>query len=451
MFRLWQRAKLKRLYVLSSLLLVGSFAFVASPLRAELLSDRSSTTSTIDSRLLANEIPAPAAPIANTATTLGPADESEDPEPAEASVERLTNPSCYTDVSIAIAAFYDLFEIAPTESQVVEMIEAAGQGSDFETWFEKYLPSELAELDNASFIQTSYENVRNEGPGAEALERWLGEFENGSPRTQLVKALFRHNTQTSHFCEFVQNHGGGEQVSPGIIYQETGVERIVFVDRTKIDRTFATSDGTGLERTPDFAARNNLDVAINTNWALPNGDIDGFVVSNGNVYGGDRNRDTGQSLDHDWTALFGFTDDNEVHTRWHGEVYDAPPPNIETAISGHPSLTHKGQLATDFGLNLGPTTGDPYTILTPNARSAIGVSKSGDVVIIAGISGRPGSGYSVLELAKMMHRVGAAESVMLDGSGSTSLVVKGEEVTNSHDRRKVLVNFGLSTGDWFAN
>ena len=196
------------------------------------------------------------------------------------------------------------------------MIDAAATGKTFADIFSIYLPDDEAALDDQQI------------------------------------ADLKDSVEVSDFCGFVESHGGGEQVAPGIVYQQRGIERITFIDRTKITKTLATSEGTGVERTPNFARRNDLDVAINTNWALPNGDIDGFVVSNGRVYGGDRNRDTGQSFDHDWTALFGFTEDKEIDLRWHGETYDAPPANIETAVSGHPSLTHKGQLATDFGLNL---------------------------------------------------------------------------------------------------
>jgi len=252
---------------------------------------------------------------------------------------------------------------------------------------------------------------------------------------------------TSPYCEFVKNKGGGESVAPGVIYQNNGIEHIVFVNLNNVDKTLATSKETGFQSTSDFANKNDLTVAINGNWFSSNQTIDGFVVSNGNVYGGNMNQETGQSGDHDYTAMFGFTPSNKIITAWHGEEFSQPPAEIYNAVSGHPSLTHKGKLSSEFGFKLGSDSEDVYTLVTPNAHSAIGVSRGKGVLIFAAVDGKKGTGYSALQVAQMMQRVGAYESVMLDGSGSTSLVINGKEVTSSNDGRLVLANIGIRTSN----
>lgn len=64
------------------------------------------------------------------------------------------------------------------------------------------------------------------------------------------------------------------------------------------------------------------------------------------------------------------------------------------------------------------------------ARSAIGVTKGGKVLLVAvDRPGRGRTGMSLFELAATMRSLGARDAMNLDGGGSTTLVVGGRVVT----------------------
>jgi|GEM_PF-4819604 len=396
-------------------------------------------------------------------TPLAPDTAKIDPSPkAPVAIVSGTNPSCYSDVNTLIKFHKLVLGSQATNTEVEAMISHFMNYEDSATWIDEKLDKadnqELNGLTDSDFIYASYDRILDKTPSVERYKFWLKTLKSDNNRSTLLIYLLNSNESkqknpiaTSSYCQFVSKQGGGSQVAPGVIYQKNGIEHIVFVDMNKVNKTYATAKNTGLQSTPSFANNNELTVAINANWFRSGGRLDGFVVSNGSTYGGDKNLETGQSQDHDYTALFGFDANNKVYTAWHGEKHTSPPSGVTNAISGHPSLTHHGKLASEYGFSIGPKSQDKYTLVTPNAHSAIGVSKGGSVLIMAAVDGKPGRGYSALQMAKMMQRAGAYESVMLDGSGSTSLVINKKEVTSSNDGRKVLANIGIRTGDWFEN
>lgn len=372
------------------------------------------------------------------------------------------NPTCISDLSIVMRFYRTFHKRNMNDQEILDSIKGFNHENNLNTQINKQLKLEkfdyLMQSSDDEFTKDIFSLILDRQPKTSGLDHWVNKLNTGTDRTvaaiEILKseeAKTRVPQTTSKFCKFTNKHGGGKNISPGIVYQKNGIEHIVFVDLSKVKRTLATDQSTGFQRTVSFAKNNDLDVAINGNWFRQNKDLDGFVVSNGKTYGGSTNPDTGQSKDHDYTALFGFTKDHKVITSWHGETKNTPNKKVYNAISGHPTLTHKGVLASEYGFALGNESQDKYTLVNPNARSAIGVSKDKKVLIITAIQGKHGQGYNAMQLAKLMQKLGAQESVMLDGGGSTALIINKKEVTRSYDNRKVLANIGLATGGWLEN
>lgn len=152
--------------------------------------------------------------------------------------------------------------------------------------------------------------------------------------------------------------------------------------------------------------------AINANWYNP---FDGPAVSAGRVYGG---------ADHGYTALFGFTADGDLVADHHHKIHDHVDPRVVEAVSGHPTLVHRGTPTTDFGA-------DP-TFSERHPRTAIGVSASVDVLILVTVDGRraDAAGMTGAETTTLLQRLGAHDAVMLDGGGSSGMWIAGKGIVN---------------------
>ncbi len=151
---------------------------------------------------------------------------------------------------------------------------------------------------------------------------------------------------------------------------------------------------------------------INANWYSP---FDGPAVSGGQVYGGS---------DHGYTALFGFTSDGDLVADHHHKIHDRVDPRVVEAVSGHPTLIHRGTATTDFG-------GDP-TFTRRDPRTAIGVSADVDVLILVTVDGRQADaiGMTGAETTRLLRRLGAHDAVMLDGGGSSAMWIAGRGIVN---------------------
>ena len=446
--------KLSKQVVVSAtfILVVIGFVEVTSRFSATDTEARSFNQPGTKTPLAVASLAVPKAPKQNAAQT-----------PTIQPVEQVQLPSCDKNAVSLYNSYSLIFQRLPNSESGNYWLDQLSNGTPVTNLVDSLLTSSEAvgkygETNDISLLAEIYKNKVGQPPTGNHLETWQQQLAAGQTKGQIIVDLANHQTidfnreyvLPQSFCDFVSSHGGGTQVAPGVVLQQQGREHVTFIDLSKVAKALTSPQGSGLQTTHSFANNNGLTVAINANWYRANGALDGFAVSNGKVYGGNRNPDTGKSGDHDYTALFGLTAEFEPRINWHGETYDAPPADVENAISGHPSLTHKGLLSSDYGFALGPDSRDVYTLVTKHAHSAIGVSEDNKVLIMASVDGRSGGGvgYTALELAQMMQRVGAYESVMLDGSGSTSLVIKGTEVTSSSDR-SVLVNFGVQTGTWF--
>ena len=113
--------------------------------------------------------------------------------------------------------------------------------------------------------------------------------------------------------------------------------------------------------------------------------------------------------------------------------HDAPAPagcTIIDAVGGGPQLLPElTSVREGFVAELdGDRVRDALGETQPNARSAVGITAAGEVMLVAVAQrlGQSGSGLSLLALADLMRSLGSETALNLDGGSSTSLYYQGE-------------------------
>jgi len=78
---------------------------------------------------------------------------------------------------------------------------------------------------------------------------------------------------------------------------------------------------------------------------------------------------------------------------------------------------------------------DPLGIERPNARSAVGITREGSIILamVAQQTEAPASGMVLQELADFLKNLGAEQAMNLDGGGSASFYFNGEAVYGKVD------------------
>ncbi|MBL1411187.1 phosphodiester glycosidase family protein [Sphingobacterium faecale] len=116
--------------------------------------------------------------------------------------------------------------------------------------------------------------------------------------------------------------------------------------------------------------------------------------------------------------------------------------NPRSAIGGSPMLIHKGQIKITDNEELADLDNN-----AKRARSAIGHLSNGNIVLLAAEGAQTGNvnpsfhGLTLRELADVMLEVGCVGAINLDGGGSSSMVIGGEQVITPSDKngeRKVV-------------
>lgn len=132
----------------------------------------------------------------------------------------------------------------------------------------------------------------------------------------------------------------------------------------------------------------------------------GFTASNGKVYwSGDQNGENGTA-----PTLY--------ISRRNALSFNNRPNNVHSAISGDRMIVLKGQAASD----LDDTAVEP--------RTAIGLNRNGRYLYIVVVDGRQpfySDGATFAELAELLIEQGAFMAMSMDGGGSSTLVVAGED------------------------
>ena len=173
-------------------------------------------------------------------------------------------------------------------------------------------------------------------------------------------------------------------------------------------------------KTSEFLDEFDLQIAINGDGFVPwwsRGPLDyyphtgdpvtplGFTASRGKVYALDSVDDVGLEP----TLYLGRRNDL---------VFNIQPGKIYNALSGDRMLVFKGE----------PVVGLSDDVLDP--RTAIGMDKNGRHLILVVVDGRQpfySDGSTFVELADLLIEYGAYEGMNLDGGGSSTMVIEGED------------------------
>lgn len=104
--------------------------------------------------------------------------------------------------------------------------------------------------------------------------------------------------------------------------------------------------------------------------------------------------------------------------------------NAKSAIGGSPVLIKNNEIKitdTEELIDINNTTS--------RARSAIGSTADGKVILLAveGNNASGGAGLNLQELATLMKNMGCTNALNLDGGGSTSMVVNGQQTVKPSD------------------
>jgi hypothetical protein len=120
--------------------------------------------------------------------------------------------------------------------------------------------------------------------------------------------------------------------------------------------------------------------------------------------------------------------------------HSAPSPpdcKLVDAIGGGPQLLPK--LTAQEEAFFDPTTGrDPIGMGQPNARSAIALTATGDVLLVMAESA-PNGGVSLPQLASWLGKLGAIQALNLDGGSSSSLYYNQQTITGKTTDQKAPV------------
>jgi hypothetical protein len=132
----------------------------------------------------------------------------------------------------------------------------------------------------------------------------------------------------------------------------------------------------------------------------------GFTASNGDTYwDGENNGDVG-------------IEPTLYISRRNALSFNNRPNNVFSAISGDRMLVVKGEIVPE----LGDSEVEP--------RTAIGINRNGRYLYIVVVDGRQpfySQGATFAELAELLKEQGAFMGMTMDGGGSSTLVIEGEE------------------------
>jgi len=205
------------------------------------------------------------------------------------------------------------------------------------------------------------------------------------------------------------------------------IAHVIVIDRGEADVEFlvtpADSDGDlplNARTTSQFLSEFHVQIAINGDGFEPwwsRGPVDyypqvgdpvvphGFTASNGTIYTLGRPNMKGVAP----TMYF---------TRQHYPSFNKRPGNVWTAISGDRILVMKEDVVDGLDDNE----------LDP--RTALGINRNGRYVYLVVVDGRQpyySDGATFRELAELLVEQGAYFAMSLDGGGSSTMVIEGEE------------------------
>ncbi|NJL21275.1 MAG: phosphodiester glycosidase family protein [Leptolyngbyaceae cyanobacterium SM1_3_5] len=194
-----------------------------------------------------------------------------------------------------------------------------------------------------------------------------------------------------------------------------------------------------LDRLETLAASQDATAAINAGFFDPaNGRSTSFISSAGELVADPRQNDRLMQNPDLAPYLGRILDRSEFRqyrcgAEWQAAIapHSAPIPancTLHLAIGAGPQLLPR--LTAEAEAFIDEAAGrDAIGLRQPNARSAIGLTASGEVVwvMVAQHSEAPQtSGFSLIELAEWLDRAGVVQALNLDGGSSSSFYFQGE-------------------------
>ncbi len=126
--------------------------------------------------------------------------------------------------------------------------------------------------------------------------------------------------------------------------------------------------------------------------------------------------------------------DCDARPRFEIAPHNAPVPEgcrLKDAVGAGPrllpELTARQEAFLDYD-TAGRVTRDPIGVCKPNARTAIGLTPDGSLIILVGAQhpDNATSGFTLEEMARLLKARGATQAMAFDGGGSSSLVYQGK-------------------------
>lgn len=114
---------------------------------------------------------------------------------------------------------------------------------------------------------------------------------------------------------------------------------------------------------------------------------------------------------------------------------------LTEAIGGGPQLLPQNTAVAEGFVDYqnGALIRDPLGSSQPNARSAIGITRNGDLVLVmAAQTETLPAGLSLAELAEFMRTIGVEKALNLDGGSSASFYYQGKTVYGKRDEAGVV-------------
>jgi len=129
--------------------------------------------------------------------------------------------------------------------------------------------------------------------------------------------------------------------------------------------------------------------------------------------------------------------DNRVQTRYDIVLHNVPIPDrclLQSSLGAGPtllpSLEDFAQGFVDYNPQ-GKLTRDPIGVCAHNARSVVGLTANGDVILMMGAQNPQSpknSGFSLPEMAALLKARGAQKAMALDGGSSSSVYYDGKAI-----------------------
>ena len=197
-------------------------------------------------------------------------------------------------------------------------------------------------------------------------------------------------------------------------YNDAYPENGVIAPARVLDQANAAQERYGNPESPDYIENFNIIAATNgTGFNIQTGQPAGLLVMNGVEYN-----------PCDGVGFFGITKDGEALVGTYAEYNSTYKGQLQEGLA-----CFGNTLVVDGEISLvGPGVGEADYWTGRASRTAIGVTKTGKVVMVV-VDGRQepfSCGATPYELAQIMYDAGCVDAVNLDGGGSSTYLAKGE-------------------------